>query len=271
MSDALSLHVHEVSVGYGRREVVRGLSLAPLRGGCVTALVGPNAAGKSTLLRTIAGLLPMRGRVSLGAVDLAGLSRAERAARIGFMPQSLPGGVALTVMETVMGALRAGGDAAPISGSEMQTRAALALDDLGIGALALETLDKLSGGQRQLASLAQALVRRPDVLLLDEPTSALDLRHQVVVMSILRRLAGEGRLVVAVLHDLALAARWADHVVVLSEGRCAAEGAPSQTISSAVLASVYGVEGRVETCSRGMLQIMVDGPLPPSAQKTGET
>ncbi|MEW6121743.1 MAG: ABC transporter ATP-binding protein [Pseudomonadota bacterium] len=269
MTEAVSLHVREVSVGYGRREVVRDLTLAPLRGGGVTALVGPNAAGKSTLLRAIAGLLPVRGRISLDEVDLAGLPRAERAARVGFMPQSLPAGVALTVMETVMGALQASPGAVPLPGGEVQARAAAALDDLGIGALALEPLDRLSGGQRQLASLAQALVRRPDVLLLDEPTSALDLRHQALVMAILRRLAGEGRLVVAVLHDLALAARCADHIVVLSEGRCAAQGAPAQTLTPALLAQVYGVEGRVETCSRGTLQIVVDGPAPPAA-KTGD-
>lgn len=261
MTRSVSLHISGASVAYGRRDVVRDVTLEPWRAGQVTALVGPNAAGKSTLLRAIAGLLPARGQMRLDGLDLANLSREQRAARIGFMPQALPGGVALTVMETVIGALRASPTEEPLSAGQVQSRAAEVLEDLGIGALALEPLGRLSGGQRQLASLAQLLVRRPDVLLLDEPTSALDLRHQVVVMGTLRRLAGEGRLVVAVLHDLALAARFADHIVVLSHGRCAAEGAPAGTLTPALLAQVYGVEARIETCSRGRIQIVVDGPV----------
>ncbi|OYW59041.1 MAG: iron ABC transporter [Rhizobiales bacterium 12-68-15] len=271
MSRTPPLSLTNVSVSYGRRPVVRDLTLAPLPGGRVTALVGPNAAGKSTLLRAIAGLLPARGRLELGGVDLSTLSRTARAARIGFMPQALPQGVALTVMETVMGALRAAPLPVPLSGAQVEMRAAETLETLGMDGLALEPLDRLSGGQRQLASLAQALVRRPEVLLLDEPTSALDLRHQALVMAILRRLADEGRLVVTVLHDLALAARHADHIVVLSHGACAAEGPPAGTLTADLLARVYGVEGRVETCSRGTVQIVVDGPAAGWPRMRGET
>ncbi len=163
MTRSVSLHISGASVAYGRRDVVREVTLEPWRAGQVTALVGPNAAGKSTLLRAIAGLLPARGQMRLDDLDLADLSREQRAARIGFMPQALPAGVALTVMETVIGALRASPSADPLSAGQVQSRAAEVLEDLGIGALALEPLGRLSGGQRQLASLAQLLVRRPDV------------------------------------------------------------------------------------------------------------
>lgn len=256
-----SLVLTAASAGYGRRPVIRDLSLAPLEAGTLTALVGPNAAGKSTLLKALAGLLPLSGSLRLGPLDLTALPREERAAHLGFMPQALPPGVALTVIETVIGALRAAPLRAPLDGPAARARAARMLDRLGITHLALEPLDRLSGGQRQLASLAQAVVREPRVLLLDEPTSALDLRHQAVVMGFLKQLAGEGRVVVAVLHDLTLAARYADQVLVLDQGALAAQGPPADAITSDLLARVYGVSGRVEACSRGTVQVVVDGPL----------
>lgn len=255
------LAISGLTAGYRGRAVVRDLTLAPFAPGQITALVGPNAAGKSTVLRALAGLLPARGMVRFQGEDLFALSRAERAAKIGFMPQALPQGVALTVIETVIAALRAVPAGVPLTAHAVRARAANLLVQMGIGALALEPIDRLSGGQRQLVSLAQAVVREPGVLLLDEPTSALDLRHQALVMGLLRRLAGEGRVVVVVLHDLALAARHADHMVVLNHGGCAAEGAPRDAITPDMLARVYGVAGRVEPCSRGSLQVMVDGPL----------
>ena len=143
------------------------------------------------------------------------------------MPQTLPQRVALTVLEAVIAALRA----SPLAdrdrpADERATRAVAVLERVGIADLALEPLDHLSGGQRQLASLAQAIVREPAVLLLDEPTSALDLRHQVVVMTLVREFAAEGRIVIVVVHDLSLAARWADQVVVLEQGR--AVGPPAR-------------------------------------------
>lgn len=132
----------------------------------------------------------------------------------------------------------------------------------------MEQLNRLSGGQRQLVSLAQAIVREPAILLLDEPTSALDLRHQAQVMHLVRDLAREGRLVVVVLHDLNLAARWADHIVVLSNGAVAAEGAPVAAITANILASVYGVEALVERSTLGHLQISVERVLPSQPEST---
>ena len=217
----ISLMIEGLSAGYARRPVIRDMTLGPIQAGHVTALVGPNAAGKSTLLLALAGLIGATGTVLLGERDLLRLSIGERATVAAFMPQTLPQGVALTVLELVIAAGRASplGDLA-IAGEELRRRAVATLDRLGVADLALEFLDRLSGGQRQLVGLAQALVREPQLLLLDEPTSALDLRHQVGVMTLVRALASEGRTVMVVLHDLNLAMRWADRIVVIEQEQC---------------------------------------------------
>lgn len=258
----LALEVNGLTAGYRNRSVLKNLSLAPVGAGHVTALVGPNGAGKSTLLRALAGLLPAKGSARLGGHELLGLPLAERASRVTFMPQALPQRVALSVLEAVIGALRA----SPLGGlgsssRAVRDRAIAILERVGIADLAMEPLDQLSGGQRQLASLAQALVREPQLLLLDEPTSALDLRHQALVMSLVRDLAAEGRIVVVVMHDLDLAVRWAENVVIVDSGTVFAEGRPERAVTPGTLAHVYGVQARVERCSRGRLRVIVDGPL----------
>ena len=252
--------VSNLSSGYGGKTVVRDLSLAEAAPGQVLSLIGPNAAGKSTLLRALAGLHPAQGKVMLDGRELNGLSLAERAKRVTYMPQTLPQGVALTVLETLVSALRA----APIEGASQDDAATAldVLDRLGLRALAMQRLDQLSGGQRQLASLAQAVVRGPRLLLLDEPTSALDLHHQLRVLNLVRELAAErGMIVIMVLHDLQAAARASDRVVVLSEGVVVADGTPSEAITPDILAQVYQVRARVENCARGTLQVMVDDVL----------
>ena len=181
------------------------------------------------------------------------------------MPQFMPEGVELTVLESLLAALKTQTDAAPGDGTTAIDRAHALLESLGIAQLALRGLDGLSGGQRQLVSLAQAVIREPDVLLLDEPTSALDLRHQAMVMGTARRLAQQDRIVVAVLHDLSLAARWADDIVVLHRGRLHSAGTPVQTFTPAMLAEVYGVRARAECCSAGWLQIVVDSAIDSAA------
>lgn len=257
------LTVQGLRLAYGRRVVVPGLDLGPLRPGTLTALVGPNAAGKSTLLRGMAGLLPgARGAVRLGARDLLAMRIPERARHLAYMPQGLPGGVALAVLETLVGALRAVPKGPAPSGAEAARQAMDLLRALEIGDLALLGLDRLSGGQRQLVGLAQALIRRPEVLLLDEPTSALDLRHQLSVMTLVRRMVREQAIIgVVVLHDLGLAARFADRVVAVNEGQVQADGAPEAVLTPDLLARVYGVAGRVERCSLGHLQVIADAPL----------
>jgi iron complex transport system ATP-binding protein len=256
----MTLAVQGLTARYGDQSILSDLSLTPLRHGEVTSLVGPNGAGKSTLLRAIAGLTSASGEVRLDDIALNRLSIAERARHVAYMPQTLPNNVALTVLETVIAAL----EASPATGGAMRSeaRALAALERVGATTLALKRLDRLSGGQRQIAALAQAMVREPRVLLLDEPTSALDLRHQLEVLSLARTYARENdAVVVLVLHDLQAAARVSDHVVVLAEGAVRAEGPPMQAITPETLAEVWQVRARVETCAQGQIQVMVDAAL----------
>lgn len=257
-----ALQIEGLSAGYGARTVVHGLSIPAIPPGQLVSLIGPNAAGKTTLLRTIAGLHAGEGSVRLGARELTKLSLADHARLVTYMPQSLPQQVALTVLETVTGALRASPvEGARLSDAEILERAMEVIDRVGITSLAMTQLDRLSGGQRQLASLSQALARGPRVLLLDEPISALDLHFQLRVMKLVHQIAREtGMIVLMVLHDLEIAARWSDRVLIFAEGRLAADGAPAEAINSAVLADVYRVAAEVKLVD-GRLRIDLDGIL----------
>ncbi|QTN46600.1 ABC transporter ATP-binding protein [Ectopseudomonas mendocina] len=258
----MSLKAANISVAYGRRQVLHGLSLSELQPGGLVALVGPNGAGKSTLLRALAGLERMQGELTLGGQDLTRISSGERARTLAYMPQQLPPGIALGVLESVLAALRVSEE------GEVLARAFDALARIGIENLADHSLDGLSGGQRQLVSLAQLIARRPQVLLLDEPTSALDLHYQLRVMDCVRDLVREHQLLaVAVLHDINLAASCADQLVVMRAGRIHVSGTPDEVLTPQLLAEVYGVEARVERCSRGRLQVLVDRALPAAQRR----
>ena len=267
-----SLSIEGLSVFYGRRPIIDTLTLPPVVGGGVTALIGPNAAGKTTLLRALAGLVPAKGSVRLGhaaltgptapivhPIELTALPISQHARHVTYMPQALPQRVALTVFEATLSALMSARSDVVLSQAKAQARALAVLERLGILDLSRRGLDELSGGQRQLASLAQSLVREPTVLLLDEPTSALDIHHQMRVMQRVAELARERSIIVViVLHDIAQAARYAQRIVVLEQGLVAADGPPEQAITPAMLARVYKVEARVEPCSQGFLQVIVD-------------
>lgn len=251
------LVIERLRAGYPGRPVIDGLDLPSISPGEVVSLIGPNAAGKSTLLRALAGLQTVEGSVRLGDIDLRAMGIARRSALVTYMPQTLPQGVALTVLETLMSALDVSDLA--INEGERIARAVSVLDRVGIDNLAMTRLDELSGGQRQLAALAQALVRTPRVLLLDEPTSALDLHYQLRVLDLVRDVARqENMIVVVVLHDLQAAARVSDRIAVLSHGKIAAFGKPEEAITPDVLAQVYRVTARIERCSQGRLQVIVD-------------
>lgn len=253
-----TLNIEHLSAGYRNRPIIKNLSLMPMQEGQIVSLIGPNAAGKSTLLRAIAGLLPATGSVRLGDVEILGLPLVEQARHITYTPQELPQQIALTVLETVMGALQVSRENRQAVDTAMQ-KAIDVLERLGISHLAMEQLDRLSGGQRQLTSLAQTLVREPKVLLLDEPISALDLHYQLRVMKQVREFAAEKRMIVlVVLHDLSIAARWSDRIVVLAQGEVVAEGTPQEAITPDVLSRVYQVKARVESCSQGSFTVMVD-------------
>ncbi|WP_342628951.1 ABC transporter ATP-binding protein [Nguyenibacter vanlangensis] len=253
------LCARNVTVRYGRRTVLQDLSLGPLPAGRVSALLGPNGSGKSTLLRALAGLERTDAQVRLGATDLSRLRPAARARHCVYLPQALPPPVHLQVLESVIAARRAGPHAGGWQDDEV-TESLEILARLGVDQLALRYMDALSGGQRQLVGLAQALVRRPDVLLLDEPLSALDLHHQFSVMDMVRQeTRTRGMVTVVVLHDLNIALQQADYAVMLSDGKIQGAGPPIQVVTAPVLRQVYGVRARIEHCSRGRPHVVVDG------------
>ncbi len=247
----VALRLEGLGARYGRAQVFEGITTDRLPGGELTAVVGPNAAGKSTLFKRIASLLSGPGTVHVEDV------RPERRA-VCYMPQDTGANAVLTVYESVLLAAKQGG------GWRVADRDLRAIDrlleDLRISDLAFRDLGALSGGQRQLVAIAQALVRRPEVLLMDEPTSALDLFRQIEVLDFMRRTAAsEGMAVLIALHDLNHALRYCTRTMVIADGRLVASGPTDEVITSAMLRDVYKVAARVECCSEGRPLIVVDG------------
>ena len=233
----------------GRRTILDRVALA-LRPGTVTVLVGPNGAGKSTLLKIMAGSLkPAAGTVALDGRDIHALPPKVLARRRSVLPQS----VALAFPFTVAEVVRLGLPAKPAEAPERLV--ARALGAVGLAAEAERICTSLSGGEQQRAHLARALVQLwagpadglARTLMLDEPTASLDLAHQLLVLKLARDHAGAGGSVLAVLHDLNLAALAADRVVALDRGRVVAEGPPAAVITDRLLAETYGVGLRVNT------------------------
>ncbi|WP_066640018.1 ABC transporter ATP-binding protein [Bordetella sp. H567] len=255
------LDIAGLRAGYGAREVIPGLTMAGLRPGRIAAVLGPNGSGKSTLLKAVAGLVPPRGgAIMLDGVDLARVAPRIRAQRVAYVPQDLPSAVHLRVLEAVLASGRAQASGARDTHRVTPEMAQALLTRLDLGPLSLRYLDELSGGQRQLTGLALALIRRPRILLLDEPLSALDPRHQFQIMALLRRETVEqGLITVLVVHDINVALRHADRVIMLRDGALAADGAPAEAIAPATLEAVYGVRGRVEQCSLGLPYAIIDG------------
>ncbi|MEJ6396066.1 ABC transporter ATP-binding protein [Gymnodinialimonas sp. 2305UL16-5] len=236
------LRAEGLQFSYGKRLILRDMGFAPLQPGKLTALIGPNASGKSTLFRVIADLLrPSAGAVHLGDLDLRTLSSRKRLQQVCFMPQIFTANAALTVFDVVMMAQKQL-KGWRVSGEDIDA-VARALDTGGIGHLAEAYVSELSGGQSQMVSVVQALVRNSDVYLFDEPTSALDLRHQLDVLGRIKdAMAERGTIGVVALHDLNLAARFADHLILLGGGRILAEGPPDEVLRSAAISETYGVD-----------------------------
>ncbi|SDS95771.1 iron complex transport system ATP-binding protein [Nocardioides scoriae] len=254
--DALPLHdarpsgsrlrTEDVTLGYGDRPVVSGLTTA-VPDGRVTVIVGANACGKSTLLRGMARLLrPSSGAVLLDGQAIASLPSRQVARALGLLPQDPVTPEGVSVVDLVgrgrhphQGALRRWSSA-----DEAAVAEALRLTDTLD--LAERLVDELSGGQRQRVWIAMALAQQTELLLLDEPTTYLDVAHQVEVLDLLAELNEvRGTTVVMVLHDLNLAARYADHLVAMREGRVVAAGPPAEVITEACVSEVFGMGCRV--------------------------
>ncbi|AQU71043.1 ABC transporter ATP-binding protein [Streptomyces niveus] len=240
------LAAHELTLAYDDRTVVHDLELA-VPDGRVTVIVGPNACGKSTTLRALGRLLkPKSGSVLLDGAELASIPTRRIAQSIGLLPQSPVAPEAITVADLVSRG-RQPHQRWWQQWSEEDERAVTdAMARTDVTELAERSVDELSGGQRQRVWIAMALAQETDLLLLDEPTTFLDIAHQVEVLDLVRRLNHEqGRTVVIVLHDLNQAARYADHLVAMKEGRIVAEGAPGEVVTAELVREVFGLESVV--------------------------
>ena len=233
------------SVRLGGRAVLDGVDLA-LAPGRVTAILGPNGAGKSTLLACLAGLLaPAVGEVRLGGRPLTSVPARERGRRIGLLEQTPQIAWAVDV-RTLVGLGRIPWQGARGLSTEDDAEVAAAMARTGVDAFAERAVTTLSGGERARVLLARALAGRPEWLLADEPLTGLDPGHQFDACDLLRGVADAGAGVIVTLHDLSLAARFADRIVLLHAGRVVADGAPTDVLTPQRLADVYGVEARVD-------------------------
>ena len=246
MSSSHSLVAEDLHLGYGDRPVIEGLDLAvPTEE--ITAIVGANACGKSTLLRAVSRLLaPRAGHVLLDGRSVHRMPAKELARTLGLLPQSPTAPEGIVVGDLV------GRGRHPHQGMfsrwtrEDDLAVAEALEATGTTQLAERAVDELSGGQRQRVWIAMALAQRTDVLLLDEPTTFLDVSHQIEVLDLLTDMnRTRGTTIVMVLHDLNLAARYADHLVAMADGRVHAAGSPSEVLTESCVRAVFGLESKV--------------------------
>ncbi|MGD7001551.1 ABC transporter ATP-binding protein [Corynebacterium halotolerans] len=242
------LLVTEAALGYAEKVVCDNVSVAvPDR--AFTVIVGPNACGKSTLLKSLTRLLtPSSGSVVLDGNALHRLPTRQVAKEIGLLPQGPVAPDGIRVVDLVSrGRYPHQGMFRPWS-PEDETAVADALDAAGVRHLSGRLVDELSGGQRQRVWLAVALAQQTPILLLDEPTTYLDLNHQIELLELCRQLnREEGTTLVAVLHDLNQAARYADHIIAMQAGAVVAAGTPDEVITESLLAEVFGLDARVIT------------------------
>ncbi|WP_417330217.1 ABC transporter ATP-binding protein [Halomonas cupida] len=238
----LPYKVEALTLRHGRYTVIEELQLG-LPSGQLTAIVGPNGCGKSTLLAGLARLhAPAAGRVLLDGRDIRGLPSAELATRVALLPQEALAPEGLTVTDLIRFGRQPHQAWWQQWSEEDQRVVAEALAAAGLESLADRSLDTLSGGQRQRAWIAMTIAQQTPVILLDEPTSALDLGHQLEVFELLRKLVGEGRTIVMVVHDLTSACRYADHLVAMRGGQIVAEGSPGEVVTSQLVRELYDVD-----------------------------
>jgi len=233
------LSAQGVSLGYDNDPIVSQLT-TQIPDGSFTVIIGPNACGKSTLLRGLSRLLrPAAGTVVLDGSDISRLPAKEVARRLGLLPQSASAPDGITVADLVargryphQGLWRQWSDADEDAVRE-------ALSETGVASLSGRRVEELSGGQRQRVWVAMVLAQQTELLLLDEPTTFLDIAHQVELMELFAALNRRGRTVVAVLHDLNHAARYADHIIAMKAGRIVAEGAPAAVITAERVEEIF--------------------------------
>lgn len=250
-----------LTAGYGDREILHGIDV-DVPEGEFTVIVGPNACGKSTLLKALArGLKPTAGSITLDGERLERYRPKQLAKRLGMLPQNPVAPEGITVAELV-GRGRYPHQALLRQWSPNDEEAiALAMRQAGVEELAERGVDELSGGQRQRVWIAMALAQETPTLLLDEPTTFLDISHQIEVLELARRLHAEGRTVMAVLHELHLAFRYATRLVVMRAGEIVAQGAPAEIVTAELIERVYDLPCTIieDPVSRTPMVIPLEG------------
>lgn len=242
---ASRLSVARLEAGYDGRTVLEDLAV-DIPDGSFTVIVGPNACGKSTLLRTLSRLLrPTKGSVLLDGKDVQQYNGKEFARELGLLPQQSIAPDGITVVDLVSRGRFPYQKMFRQWTDEDERAVRVALESTQLTELSTRPVDALSGGQRQRVWIAMALAQETPILLLDEPTTYLDLAHQLEVLELCTRLNREGRTLVAVLHDLNHAARYATHLVAMRNGEIVAEGTPREVVTEEMVRGVFGVRARV--------------------------
>lgn len=244
--DVPALTAAALRVRHGSRETLRGVDLQ-LRSGAVTAIIGPNGSGKSTLLRALCRLLaPTDGSIVIGERPLSGLRTRDLATAMAFLPQGPTAPEGMTVRELVARGRHPHQSLLRQWSADDAAAVEAALQLTGLADLEHRDVETLSGGQRQRAWIALSLAQDTGILLLDEPTTYLDIAHSVEVLDLVDHLCADlGRTVVMVIHDLNLAIRYADDLVVVHEGRIAAQGPPEEVVTAHLLETVFGLRAHV--------------------------
>lgn len=240
------LRAEDITMGYDRHIVGEHVDIA-IPDGAFTVIIGPNACGKSTLLRSVARLQkPDAGIVLLDGKDIYRMRAKQVATRLGLLPQSAVAPAGITIFDLVRRGRYPRQSMLTRWSEEDERSVRRALEQTGLAELADRPLDELSGGQRQRAWAAMTLAQESPILLLDEPTTFLDIAHQISLLDLFAGMnRDEGRTVVAVLHDINHAARYADHLVVMSAGKIVAQGPPAQVLTTELLAEVFKIDAAI--------------------------
>ncbi len=248
----MKLDVLDLNFAYNGTPVLKDVSFSVNEK--ITAVIGPNGAGKSTLMSCIAGIQKPSGRVFLDDTDVSMMNEEIIATSISYLPQDAPSKAVISVLEAVLlGRLHTLRWKVYHEDLEIAYKT---LTDLGIETLAKRSLNQLSGGQRQMVSIAQAIVKEPDILLMDEPTNSLDLQHQLELFDLIEEISDERNITTLVaLHDLNLAARYADNIIVLNSGMVCSSGPPDEVLNCEMIESVYGVHADVSSDPDGYIHV----------------
>lgn len=266
------LRTNALSAGYQDRRVLDELTVS-IPDGSFTVIIGPNACGKSTLLRSLARLIkPSSGQVLLDGASLASQNTKELARTIGLLPQTSIAPEGITVADLVSRGRHPHQSLLKRWGVEDERAVDQALADTGLSDLARRVVDELSGGQRQRVWIAMALAQQTPLLLLDEPTTYLDIAHQIEVLDLCTALHREGRTLVAVLHDLNQAVRYATHLIAMRAGAVVAHGDPRDIVTADLVRDVFGVDARIITDPETERPLVVPAaPNIPSRTTVGAT